>query len=275
LRERERELRVARDEAVLADRSKSEFLANMSHELRTPLNAVIGFSELMRDETFGKLGDTRYRDYVMDIHASGVHLLGIINNILDLAKIDAGKMTLHEQDVDLATLCASAARIVQPRARDAGIEIALPEMSQDMWIVADGQLLKQALLNLLSNAVKFSGGGQAVRLAIAGSGEGPIEISVVDSGIGMRSEDIVLALKPFVQIDGSLQRRHEGTGLGLPLTKAIVELHGGELAIDSASGVGTSVVIRLPAARRLIEAADAARTEALPEGGQTLEMATS
>ncbi len=253
-RQKEREatfaaMHKAKEEAEQASRSKSEFLANMSHELRTPLNAVIGFAELMRSEAFGALGD-RYLDYVTDIHRSGAHLLAIINDLLDLAKIDAGHMELHEEAIDLASVCRAAVMINQPRALEAQIEIDLSELPKGAAIWADERLIKQALLNLLSNAVKFSHKGGRVRLAVSDVTEGPVEISVADKGIGMRCEDIPRVLKPFIQVDGSLQRRYEGTGLGLPLTKSIVELHGGELVIDSALGVGTAVTIRLPASRR-------------------------
>jgi signal transduction histidine kinase len=250
LRLREAELRAARDAAIVADRSKSEFLANMSHELRTPLNAVIGFAELMRDETFGALGNERYRGYAADIHGSGSHLLAIINDILDLAKIDAGSMTLREQEFDLASLCRAAIRIVWQRAIAAEITIELAEMPAHAMICADERLLKQALLNLLSNAVKFSPRGGEVRVEVIDLPTGRIEIRVSDRGIGMREEDIPSVLQPFVQIDGSLQRRYNGTGLGLPLTKSIVEIHGGELAITSNLGVGTTIAIRLPSIRR-------------------------
>jgi signal transduction histidine kinase len=250
LRQREIELRTARDAAINADRSKSEFLANMSHELRTPLNAVIGFAEMMRDEVFGELGNDRYRSYAADIHGSGSHLLAIINDILDLAKIDAGSMQLREQEIDLVSLCKAALTIVWPRALQAGITIDMSGVPEDCALWADERLLKQALLNLLANAVKFSHPNGKVRITATLAREGSIEIRVVDTGIGMRAEDIPLVLKPFVQIDGSLQRRYEGTGLGLPLTKSIVGIHGGELAIESAPGVGTTVTVRLPADRR-------------------------
>ena len=254
MRRHESELRAARDAAIVADRSKSEFLANMSHELRTPLNAVIGFSDLMRAEVFGKLGDDRYRGYAEDIQSAAAHLLAIINDILDLAKIDAGSMELHEGDVDLAALCAAALTIIRPRALKAGIALDASSVPARAVIWADERLLKQAVINLLSNAVKFSPPGNTVHLAVALHGtvadEAPIVITVSDHGIGMRAEDIPRVLKPFVQIDGALQRRYDGTGLGLPLTNSIVEIHGGTLTIDSTPGVGTTVTIRLPAVRR-------------------------
>jgi signal transduction histidine kinase len=254
VRQHESELRAARDSAIVADRSKSEFLANMSHELRTPLNAVIGFADLMRAEIFGKLGDDRYRGYAADIQSAAGHLLAIINDILDLAKIDAGSMELHEAEIDLAAVCNAALTIIGPRALKAGIALDASAVPPRAVIWADERLIKQAVINLLSNAVKFSPSGGAVSLAVtlngAADGERPVEISIADHGIGMREEDIPRVLKPFVQIDGALQRRYDGTGLGLPLTNSIVEIHGGALAIDSAPGIGTTVTIRLPAARR-------------------------
>ncbi len=269
LRQREAELRAARDAAIVADRSKTQFLANMSHELRTPLNAVIGFAELMRDEMFGALGE-RYRGYAADIHCSGTHLLAIINDILDLAKIDSGSMALREHEFDLASLCRAALRIIWPRALEAGITIEIDEVPAPSTIWADERLLKQALLNLLSNAVKFSPPGGEVRVAVVIEEEA-IEIRVSDRGIGMRAEDIPAVLEPFVQIDGSMQRRYSGTGLGLPLTKSIVEIHGGALVIASALGAGTTVTLRLPASRRRI-AAPAPRRH---EDNESPAMATS
>ena len=281
LRHHEAELRAARDAAIVADRAKSEFLANMSHELRTPLNAVIGFAELMRDEVFGKLGNDRYRGYAADIQSSAAHLLAIINDILDLAKIDAGSMDLHESHVDLAALCAASLTIIGPRALKAGITLDAGAVPKHAMIWADERLLKQAVINLLSNAVKFSPPGDTVRLAVlmneadgsAGDGEGPIEISVADHGIGMRKEDIPRVVKPFVQIDGALQRRYDGTGLGLPLTKSIVEIHGGELDIDSAPGAGTIVTIRLPASRRRGAAVTEEPSDPSPSDGTVASLA--
>ncbi len=239
----------AKAEAEAASRYKSEFMANMSHELRTPLNAVIGFAELMRTETHGEIGQP-YRDYAGHIHGSGMRLLGVINDILDLATIDAGRLELYEGEVGLAELCAACLEIMRPRATEARISIALPALAPGATIWADERLLKQALLNLLSNAVKFSPAGTEVRIAVAYPARGPIVISVIDRGIGIRAEDIPLILKPFIQADGTLRRQYEGTGLGLPLAKAIVELHGGELQIESMLDNGTTVSISLPDQRR-------------------------
>lgn len=270
LRHREAELRAARDEAIFANRSKSEFLAIMSHELRTPLNAIIGFAAIMQEETFGALGSARYRTYVGDIHASGKHLLAIINDILDLAKIDAGRMELREENVELVALCTAALRMIGPRAEEGHISLRHSSMSKPLMLLADERLLKQAILNLLSNAVKFSHPGGEVHIDVRDAADGAIEIQVIDRGIGMRSDDIPLALKPFVQIESSLRRRYHGTGLGLPLAKAIAELHGGSLVIESCLGVGTTTTIRLPAERRQLAAAEVTEIGRRDDGAAAL-----
>jgi len=241
-------LREARDQATEASRSKSEFLANMSHELRTPLNAIIGFSEALERELFGPVGNPRYREYAEDIHDSGVHLLNLINDILDLSKIEAGHFKLHEDETDLDAVVASACRIVRHRAQQAAIsiEVAMPKPS--LSLKADERALKQILINLISNAVKFSADGSTVRVE-ATVQPGRLRIAVIDRGIGIAEADIPKALAPFTQVDGTLSRTHEGTGLGLPLAKHLTELHGGMLMIESAPGEGTTVYVDLPASR--------------------------
>ncbi len=239
-------LRDARDEATAASRSKSEFLANMSHELRTPLNAIIGFSEALERELFGPVGNPRYREYAEDIHDSGVHLLNLINDILDLSKIEAGHFKLHEEETDLDTVVASACRIVRHRAQQARISIETKLPTPPVALMADERALKQVLINLVSNAVKFSNDGSVVRVE-ASVQPGGLRIAVIDSGIGIAEEDIPKALAPFTQIDGTLSRSHEGTGLGLPLAKHLSELHGGTLTIRSEPGRGTTVEVDLPA----------------------------
>ncbi|KAB7741577.1 PAS domain S-box protein [Parvibaculum sedimenti] len=241
-------LREARDDATAASRSKSEFLANMSHELRTPLNAIIGFSEALERELFGPVGNPRYREYAEDIHDSGVHLLNLINDILDLSKIEAGHFKLHEDETDLDAVVASACRIVRHRAQQSAITIEVSLPTPPISLVADERALKQVLINLMSNAVKFSADGSTVRVEAAVQ-PGRLRIAVIDHGIGIAEADIPKALAPFTQIDGTLSRAHEGTGLGLPLAKHLTELHGGSLMIESTPGEGTTVYADLPASR--------------------------
>ncbi len=248
-RRREAEaLRDARDQATAASRSKSEFLANMSHELRTPLNAIIGFSEALERELFGPVGNPRYREYAEDIHNSGVHLLSLINDILDLSKIEAGHFKLHEDETDLDHVVESAVRIVRHRAQQANIDLACSLPDPPLVVVADERALKQVLINLVSNAVKFSPDGGEISISGELASE-HLRISVTDRGCGISEEDIPRALTPFTQLDGSLSRQHEGTGLGLPLAKHLTELHGGVLTIESELGQGTTVHIELPLSR--------------------------
>ena len=239
-------LREALEHAELANRAKSEFLANMSHELRTPLNAVIGFSEVMQREMFGPLGDPRYRDYACDIHDSGQHLLQIINDILDLSRIEAGNAPLHEEVVDLTQLIEICCRMIKPRATKAEVSVQ-SEVGTDLpRLCVDERLVKQMLLNLLNNAVKFTPPGGRVAISAGMAEDRSFEIRVRDTGIGMSAAEVEQALKPFVQLDSSLARRFEGTGLGLPLTEAFVKLHGGRLEIISARLQGTTVIARFP-----------------------------
>ena len=246
------DLTQARNEAATANRMKSEFLANMSHELRTPLNAIIGFSDIIKSETLGPVGNDIYRDYARDIHDSGQHLLAIINEVLDLSRIEAGRFELSEFLIDLREVTASCYRLMRERARTADIELTM-DLPVDLPLVyADEIKIKQVLLNLLSNAVKFTARGGRVRITAHEADDGGIVFAVADTGIGMRSEDIPIALEPFCQVDSLLARKYEGTGLGLPLAKAIVEHHGGRLWIESELGKGTTVYFSLPAERSVI-----------------------
>ncbi len=247
---REEALLRAKLMAEEANRFKGEFLANMSHELRTPLNAIIGFSEIMRAETFGKLGSDRYVEYSKDILDSSRHLLGIINDILDLSKADAGKLQLYEEEVDLRQEVQDAVRLFSEHALDVGLKlkIELPETPPPLW--ADRRKIKQILLNLLSNALKFTPPGGDVRVSSdVDPFNGDLRLMVSDSGIGIAPKDIEKVFSAFGQVESSLSRRFEGTGLGLPLSVALVELHGGKLELESTVGVGTKITVRLPARR--------------------------
>jgi signal transduction histidine kinase len=220
----------------------------MSHELRTPLNAIIGFSEVMMRQVFGPLGSERYREYAGDVHNSGRHLLAIINDILDLSKIEAGKLELRMEPIDPRTLLAVCERLVRERASSAELKfvVEMPEGPVPA-VLGEDTKLKQILLNLLSNAFKFTPPGREVRLALFVGDDG-VSFTVADQGIGMSDDELALALEPFRQVDNSLSRRHEGTGLGLPLAKRLTELQGGSLSITSIKGEGTVAVVWLPAA---------------------------
>jgi len=246
LKEREAALQAAKEQAEAANRAKTEFLTNMSHELRTPLTAIIGFSEIIANESFGPVGQPRYREFADDILHSGRHLLEVINDMLDIAKLQSGMTELRLQRVPSRSIVDAAVRIVRKRAEQAGVglEVALPP---DMPMIdADHLRMRQVLLNLLSNAIKFTPSGGTVSV-IAEWRDAALAITVRDTGIGMAEEDIPRALQPFVQVDHSLARRHGGTGLGLPLAKLFVDLHRGQFTVHSALGKGTSVRIVLPA----------------------------
>ena len=249
-KEREAHLKEARTMAETASEAKSRFLANMSHELRTPLNAIIGFSEILTGEMFGQLGNPKYIDYARDIHRSGGHLLAVINNVLDLTKSEAGKLELSPQEVDLAEIVDSCVRIMRDQCARAELSLALQIADVSLIVWGDPAKLRQILLNLMSNAVKFTGPGGTVTVSVQPTENGSMTLCVTDTGIGMSAEDLPTAMAPFGQIDSSLARRYEGTGLGLPLTKAFVELHGGQLAIASELDKGTSVTVVLPGASR-------------------------
>jgi len=242
------QLTAAKVEAELASHSKSMFLANMSHELRTPLNAIIGFADFLGSQKFGPLGDSRYLQYVKDISDSGRHLLGLITDVLDISKVESGTLSLSEETVDTAEVVRACARLVRDRMEGASVALEL-DLSESLPLVwADARRLKQAILNLLSNAAKFTQPGGRVSVHAKMAPEG-VELLVADTGIGMSQADLKMAMKPFGQVESSLSRRYSGTGLGLPLAKSLIELHGGRLSIDTAPGRGTRVTILIAKSR--------------------------
>jgi PAS domain S-box-containing protein len=245
----EEAIHAAKEEAEVANRAKSEFLAAMSHELRTPLNAILGFSEIIKDETFGPVGSVQYRDYAEDIHSSGKHLLGLINDILDLSKIESGAEELHEDRIEIPEFIHSVLKLVGQRAGQEAVKLQLEIADHLPALRADERKLTQILVNLLSNAIKFSdSGGEVALWAWCQMSSGHV-FQIIDTGIGIAPENIAKALSRFGQVDGDLNRRYQGTGLGLPLTKALIELHGGTLNLQSQVGVGTIITVRLPVER--------------------------
>ncbi len=245
----EAELVTAKETAEYADRAKSEFLANMSHELRTPLNAIMGFAQMIKSQSLGAQAVERYLDYADNIFDSGGHLLAIIDDILDLSKVDAGKLELDEREFDLAPTLEACETLIMGRAGIADVSLAIGGKTRGLKLLADERLVKQMLLNLLSNAVKFTPPEGRLTLTVQGAEDGRLAISVADTGIGMAQKDLAIALSPFGQIESALTRGHEGTGLGLPIVAALAELHGGELVLQSEPGVGTKATIWFPKER--------------------------
>jgi two-component system, cell cycle sensor histidine kinase PleC len=244
-RNAERDVIAAKELAEIANRSKTEFLANMSHELRTPLNAIIGFSQVMGGEMLGPMATQKYIDYANDIAASAEHLLGIINDILDVSKLEAGKLELLEEDMDIARATGDLMRLVEQKARAAEVRVVThlpPELPR---LRADSRKFKQILLNLLGNAIKFSQPGGEVEIVVRNDA-GAIAIAVIDHGIGMDRGEVEVAVSRFGQVASAWSRKHAGTGLGLPLAIGLAELHGGSLSIQSSKGVGTTVTVRFP-----------------------------
>ena len=242
-------------DAQAANRAKTEFLANMSHELRTPLNAIIGFSDMMKNKLLGPGDSEKFLEYAKDINDSGQHLLELINDILDLAKVETGRLELHEQTIDVDRITRSCLTLIKERASEGRLSLRdrLPENAPALR--ADERKFKQIMINLLSNAVKFTPEGGEIVVDGELDPERNFAIKVSDTGIGIAREDIWKAMSPFMQVDSNLGRKFEGTGLGLSLTKALIELHGGTLAIDSEVGVGTTVTVCFPAERVIAQAA--------------------
>lgn len=246
----EMSLRYAKEQADTANHAKSSFLANMSHELRTPLNAIIGFSEMMLNETFGPLGHDKYKEYLEDVHLSARHLLEIINEVLDMSKIEAGRVELDEKEIDIRALTQSVTRIMMSRAFSSGLEI-VEEIEQDLPALhADPRLVRQILINLVTNAVKYSETGGRITVRAFLNESGNMDIVVQDTGVGIPADKIAEAMEPFSQVNDPVHARgFQGTGLGLPLAKAMTELHGGSLTLESEVNVGTTVTVRFPSDR--------------------------
>jgi signal transduction histidine kinase len=242
----EASLTQARREAESASQAKSAFLATMSHELRTPLNAILGFSEIMTLETFGPLGSQNYRDYSRDIYDSGMHLLRVINDVLDLSKVEAGRLELRRTDVDVEESVQVALRFFRERSKKAALTLTAQIEPGLPVLHADERVVRQCILNLVSNAIKFTPAGGTVLVSARRDAAGWIAIGVADNGIGIAESDLPRVLTPFGQADNAYTRKHDGTGLGLPLVKSFTELHAGTFEIRSVLGAGTTVTIRFP-----------------------------
>lgn len=247
----EKALMEAKHQAEVTNRTKSEFLANMSHELRTPLNAILGFSQMLMQGMLREGQPEKVNEYATDIFNSGSHLLEVINDLLDLAKIEAGHMDLEEAEVDISEVVATCLRQVESLARQGSLTIAndVPEGLPMLW--ADERKLKQVALNLLSNAVKFTPANGKIRIFAGLDDSGQMFLTVSDTGEGMTPHEIEISLQPFGQAGEAMIRQHEGTGLGLPLSRSLCQLHGGNLEIESAKGVGTTILVSLPSERIL------------------------
>ena len=232
------------ERAEAANRAKSEFLANMSHELRTPLNAIIGFSEVMQSALFGPLGSERYSEYARDINASGAYLLGVINDILDMSKIEAGQFSIDRETIDLSPLISETVRVIALQAAEKSIDIET-RIPESMTLCADRRAIKQIVINLLSNAVKFTGQGGRVLLR-ARKTAGAITLTIEDTGCGIPKDALGKLGRPFEQVQNQFSKNHTGSGLGLAISRSLAALHNGALKIRSREGIGTIVSVRIP-----------------------------
>jgi signal transduction histidine kinase len=237
------------NEAVRANKSKSEFLATMSHELRTPLNAIIGFSDIIKRQLFGPVGNEKYSDYAKDIYESGSHLLSIINDILDLAKAESGKLQLNEHEFDITRTLEATVRMCRGRAEAGKVELIFFGGQSEVLTYADERLILQVVANLVTNAVKFTPEGGSVRIYVQAAPQKGIQIRVADTGIGIAPDNLERVLRPFEQVETCYARKHGGSGLGLPYAKRLTELHGGSLTLESQVGKGTTVTVTLPGSR--------------------------
>lgn len=248
-------IRAAMKQADSANQFKSEFLALMSHELRTPLNAIIGFSEMLTEGYLGRLTG-KQTEYITDIHGAGHHLLNVINDILDLSKAEAGKMELNNEVLDTTQVIDTCLRLMREHAENAEVRLNVKIIGKPPFLNADKRKLKQILINLLSNAIKFTPRGGSVTVKAGKEPNGTLVIAVTDTGIGVATEDIPKIMTAYGQTNSLTKREGEGTGLGLPLTKILAELHGGSLALRSELGIGTTAIVRLPAERIVASPAD-------------------
>ncbi|MBP2313613.1 PAS-domain containing protein [Azospirillum soli] len=247
-RDAERALMEAKTRAEAAAEAKSAFLGNMSHELRTPLNAIIGFSEILKDQLLGPLGEPKYAEFAADIHEGGAHLLGIINDVLDMARIEAGEHHLMRETIDLGTVVRSCLQMLRDRAAKGEVALIDDTGPLPVGLYADRRAVMKILLNLLSNAVKFTPPGGRARVTVGPDETGAVVLRVEDTGVGIPSDALSRVFEPFQQADMNLNRQHEGAGLGLTITRALVELHGGSIALASTQGHGTTVTVRFPPA---------------------------
>jgi signal transduction histidine kinase len=249
LQRSENALRTAKETVERTSRGKSEFLANLSHELRTPLNAIVGFAEIFESEAYGPLGNARYRDYSGHIHRSARHMLDLVNDTLDLSRAEVGRLDLIESEISVGQTIETCARMLSRQAEQAGIAISQSVEPALPRLRSDERRVRQIFLNLLSNAIKFTPSGGRVEVGARRHADGGMVVTVADSGIGIAEGDVEKALTPFTRLESGRLHHYEGAGIGLSLTRFLVELHGGQLTIDSEVGLGTRVSLHFPPSR--------------------------